>query len=209
MANINRTLCNNGINIGISSRLDYDQCYINDSIYESTSPLQYQLNSDRIYNCNGCISRFGPRPSAGFNANAPRLDIGNNIAASQGLVDLESVLTNRNVKQSKCKNGKVNPIDVTSFSLQQIPICNNFLDPISSHLTNPPQNYRGLSVNRFYDLNKDPQANIYYDSASNTRLEAKDNYVERIPRILPDMAHPIERKGPIKQCLYVCQPISK
>lgn len=205
MANINGTLCNTGINIGISSRLDYDQCYIDDSIYESTGPLQYQLSPDKIYNCNGCVSRFGPRPSAGTNYASSTIN-GSSAAVSQGLVDLESVLTNRNVKQSKCRNGRVNNIDVTKIPLQHAPICNNFLDPISSHLTNPPQNYRGISVNRFYDLRKDPQANIFYDQAANTRLEAKDNYVERVPRILPDLAQPVERKGPIANCRVVCGP---
>ena len=202
----NRTLCNQGINIGISSRLDYDPCYIDDNIYESTGPLQYQLSTDKIHNCNECVSRFGPRPSQGTNGGFIATIKGtDDIAVSQSLVDLESILTNRNVKQSKCKNGQVNSINVLKIPLNKNPsICNNFLDPISSHLTNPPQNYRGISINRFYDLRKDPQANIYYDAASNSRLEAKDNYVQRVPKLMPELAQPIEKVGPIKQCRIIC-----
>lgn len=206
MARRNPTLCNTGINIGHSSRLDYDPCYIADNIKESTDPLQYQLSTDRIYNCNTCISRFGPRASAGSDSGDVSTIYGvKNAAKSQQLVDLESVLSNRNVKQSKCKDGRVQTLNVLKIPLQNTPICNNFLDPISSHLTNPPQNYRGISINRFYDLLKDPQENIYYDAASNSRLEAKDNYIERAPRIMPDLAQPIERTGPIKRCNIYCE----
>lgn len=202
---INKVLCNTGINIGVSSRLDYDKCYINDNIRESTDPLLYQLSTDRIYNCNNCNPRFGYRPSSGTNAASVATLTGPTVAISQELVNLESILSNRNVKQSKCKDGKVNPIDVLGLPVVNPVICDSFLDPISTHLTNPAQNYRGIAINRFYDLRKDPQANIYYDWGVNSRLEAKDNHVERIPRIMPDLVQPIERRGPIQSCKFICK----
>jgi len=41
-----------------------------------------------------------------------------------------------------------------------------------------------MSVNRFFDLPKNPQANIFYDFAINTNLEAIDNYRERVPKLI-------------------------
>jgi hypothetical protein len=40
---------------------------------------------------------------------------------------------------------------------------------------------RGAPINRFFDLHRDPQANIFYDYATNTSLEAKDNFVPDLP----------------------------
>src|SRR5205085_8460510 len=108
-------------------------------------------------------------------------------------VDIESVLTNRNVQATK--NGTVNPINVTKFPVQNARICSNFLDPISTHLTNPPINYKDAPIDRFYDLNRNPQKNIFYDFAIITQLETKDNYMEKIPI-------PLEEQVPFPQNSY-------
>ena len=177
-------LLNKGVNIGHSSRLGYDKCSIRDNINESVAPILYRLNPNQINNCNACLSVFGPRTSLGPNSYGVSSSVGHTTAASQDLVDVESILSNRNVIASKCKDGKVNDIDVTKFQLQHARVCNDFLDPVSTLLTNPPQNYRGMSINRFYDLPKHPQANIFWNFATNTKLEAKDNYRERVPRLI-------------------------
>lgn len=171
-------------NIGHSSRLPYDICAYNDRLAESVGPLAYQLNPHQINSCNACLSVFGPRPTNGppsFGVSTTNDPI-NVLAPSQGLVDIESVLSNRNVTASKCKDGKVNSINVTQFGLQHARICNDFLDPVATHLTNPPANYRGSSINRFYDLHKPAQQVIYWPELINTKLEAIDNYRERIPK---------------------------
>jgi len=178
------SLLNQGVNIGHSSRLDYDRCSINDDISQSVSPLLYKLNPNQINNCNACLSVFGPRPTQGSRSYGVSTSVGHVNAPSQQLVDTESILSNRNVIASKCKDGKVNDIDVTKFHLQHARVCNDFLDPVATHLTNPAANYRGMSINRFFNLNKNPQSNIFYDFAINTQLEAKDNYRERIPRLI-------------------------
>ena len=156
-------MLNQGVNIGHSSRLLYDKCAYDDYLSESVAPLLYQLNPERIHNCDGCLSVFGPRSSAGPQSYGVSTTLGHQPAPSQKLVDVESILSNRNVLKSKCKDGQVNDIDVTKFQLQHARICNDFLDPLSTRLTNPPANYRGMSINRFYDLPKHPQANIFYD----------------------------------------------
>ncbi len=194
-----------GLNIGHSSRLPYDKCAYDDQLSESVGPLLYRLNPQQINSCNSCLSVFGPRSSGGPRSYGVSTSMGHVTAPSQQLVDTESILSNRNVIASKCKDGKVNDIDVTKFQLQHARICNDFLDPVATHLTNPASNYRGMSINRFYDLPKNPQANIFYDQQINTKLEAKDNYRERIPRLMKyDPALPQELRGKNKPCKYNC-----
>lgn len=192
-------LLNKGINFGHSSRLGYDRCYFEDELAQSVGPLLYKLNPNQIDNCEACLSVFGPR--SGHNGYGDSTTVGHRTAPAQDLVDVESILLNRNVIASKCKDGKVNDIDVTKFKLQHARICNDFLDPVASHLTNPPANYREMAINRFYDLPTHPQANIFWDFSVNTQLEAKDNYRERVPKYMKsDPALPREFVGKNKPC---------
>ena len=190
---------NQGVFFGHSSRLDYDKCAYEDYLADSVAPILYKLNTQSISNCNACLSTFGPRTSQGTQSYGVSTTHRNGIPLSHDLVDIETILSNRNVPTSKCKDGQVNDIDVTKFQLQHATMCNDFLDPVASHLTNPPANYRGMAINRFYDLHKPAQANIYYDIGVNTKLEAKDNYRERIPRVLNDKKlrpNPVEGRNP-------------
>lgn len=149
------------------------------------------------------MSVFGPRGS--HNGYGDSTTVGHRNAPSQDLVDVESILSNRNVIASKCKDGKVNDIDVTKFQLQHARICNDFLDPVSTHLTNPAANYRGMNINRFYDLDRNPQAVIFYPFSVNTQLEAKDNYRERINSVLLyDATLPRPLKGTNQPCKFKC-----
>jgi len=198
-------LLSKGVNIGHFSKLAYDKCYYEDELAQSVSPLLYRLNPNQISNCNSCNSVFGPRASGvnghGINGYGVSTTVGQRTAPAQDLIDVDSILSNRNVIASKCKDGKVNDIDVTKFHLQHARICNDFLDPIASHLTNPPANYREMAINRFYDLPTHPQANIFYDFAVNTSLESKDNYLEKAPRLFRyDPALPQEFKGRNPPC---------
>lgn len=164
---------------GHFSRTSYDKCFYPDELYESTAPYEYVMNTDRIHNCNGCLTTFGPR--GGLNGAGVSSITGDAIAAAQDNVDVDSIMSNRNVPLSRCKRGKVNPIDVTRIKTVDIPVCNDYLDGQHTKMTDPPMFYRGVGTNRFFDLNKDPQANIFYDWATNTRLEAKDNFIPDLP----------------------------
>lgn len=199
-------LLNQGVNIGHSSNLIYDRCAYDDYLSESVGPLLYRLNPNQINNCNACLSVFGPRSRSGPPSYGVSTTVGHTSAISQDLVDVESILSNRNVIASKCKDGKVNDIDVTKFHLQHAKLCNDYLDPLATHLTDPPQNYRGMSINRFHNLPKNPQANIFYEFAVNTKLEAKDNYKPIIPKLINyDPAQPSELKGKQRPCRYQCK----
>ena len=195
------SLLNRGVNIGHSSKLGYDKCAYDDYLAESTAPILYKLNPNQINSCGACLSVFGPR--GGHNGYGVSTTVGHTTAPAQDLIDVDSILSNRNVLASKCKDGKVNDIDVTKFQLQHARVCNDFLDPLATHLTNPPANYRGMSINRFEDLPTPAQSVIYWPEMVNTSLEAKDNYVERVPKTRSyDRALPQELKGTQKPCKY-------
>jgi len=165
--------------VGHFSKQRYDKCTYPEDLYDSTAPYSYVMNTDRIHNCNGCLTTFGPR--SGFGGAGVSSPSGDVIAAAQQNIDIDSIASNRNVPLSRSKKGKVNPIDVTKIKTKNIPICNDYLDSQHSRMTDPAMFYRGTPINRFYDLNKDPQANIFYDWAINTSLEAKDNFIPELP----------------------------
>ena len=190
------------VNFGYSSKLQYDDCYYPDRLAESTGPLAYRLDENYNHNCSGCLSTLGPR--SGFMGNGVSTTVGQPPATAQYITDAESILKNLNVKSSRCKTGKVNDIDVTKFKLKHAPICNKFLDPMASRLTYPAATYRDMAVNRFYNLPTDPQAPIFWDFATNSRLEAKDNFMEELPRPRLDNSLPVEIRGKTKPCKVNC-----
>lgn len=171
--------------VGHFSNPKYDTCAYPDDLYESTAPYAYVMNTDRIHNCNGCLTTFGPRGGyLGAGVSSPTGDV---IAAAQQNIDVDSIMSNRNVPISKCKRGKVNPVDVTRIRTRNTPVCNDYLDGQHTRMTDPAMFYRDAPVNRFYDLIKDPQANIFYDWAVNTSLEAKDNFIPELPEPLTEV----------------------
>lgn len=163
------------MNIGYSGRLQYARGAYPDRLEEVTGPLQYKVNPNYNYNCEGCLSTLGPRASfMGYGVTTPA---GHVVAQSQAIVDIESDLSNRNLKLSKLKSQEVNFMDVRKYGAINAKHCSKFLDPMASRLTNPPCTYRDMAVNRFYDLDRDPQTNIFWDFNKNTKLEAKDNHI--------------------------------
>ncbi len=188
------------LNIGHSSRLGYDSCAYSDRLNESVGPLGYRLDPNWQENCNQCLSTLGPRSS--YMGQGVSTSVGHPIATSQKLVDVESVLSNRNLKTTKCKRDGVNPINVTKFGVKHMRTCNDYLNPLSSRLTYPAANYRDMAVNRFYNLDRNPQVNIFYDWSVNTKLEAKDNFVVDVPRMWADMATPKAIPGENKPVRY-------
>ena len=166
------------MNNGYSSRLIYDECAYVDRLQERTDPLLYRLNTNQIHNCNQCLSTMGPRSS--LMGQGVSTNVGHPVATAQHLTDVESILSNRNLPTSKCKNGEMNPIDVTKFGLKHLPGCNGYLDPMATHLSYPPFNIREMPMNRFYNLPQNPQEPIFYDFAINTKLNSKDNFVYQL-----------------------------
>lgn len=187
------------LNNGYSSRLPYDNCYYSSHLRQSTDPLNYRVNANYVNNCSRCLSTLGPRSGfLGFGVSTVR-DVG--IAPANDLVDLDSVLSNRNVKESSCITGHVNHINPTKWKNHDQTICNNFLNPERSRLSYPASTFRGMNINRFFNLPNDPQKPIFYDFAVDTRLEAKDNFNIEIPELWGEHTTPIEnKKQPYNKC---------
>lgn len=192
------------MNIGHSSRQQYDPCAYPDKLSEIVGHGNYRLSPDQMYNCDNCLSTLGPRSSNNGRGNDVSRVLSTGYAPSQDLIDVDSIMSNRNVKHSRCKSGKVNPIDINKYDLINNNMCNNFLDPESSRLSFPAANYRDMSINRFYNLPLDPQVPIFWNFAENTKLQAKDNFRPDIPLVWPDISLPKENKGNYKTCDMSC-----
>jgi hypothetical protein len=190
------------MNIGRSTRLSYDRDAYPDRLHESVSPLSYRINADQIYNKNRCFSALGPRNSYMGHGVSTFRDIG--PAEAQDLTDLDSILTNRNVKTTKARRGHVNPVNPLKFKLHNAKQCDNSLHPEYTMLSHPSSNYRDMSINRFYNLLHDPQENIFVDFSVNTRLEAKDNFRPEVPQPWPDRGRPVEKKEDYETCSLEC-----
>ena len=186
------------MNIGHNSRLPYDECAYPDKLQVSTGPLNYRLSNDQVYNCDRCLSTGGVRTSYMGHGVSTYKDVG--VAAAQDLVDVDSIFKNLNVKTSKCARNMVNPVNPTQFKQLDSKMCGNLLNPEESRLSYPCSNYRGININRFYDLNTDPQKPVFWDFASNSRLEAKDNFVPDIPQLWTESSLPTERKETFMPC---------
>lgn len=196
------------MNIGQSSRLPYDDDVYADKLSESTYPINYRINSNQTYNNNRCRSTNGPRSGyMGHGVSVPK-DLG--YAESQDLVDLDSVFSNRNVPASKSKKGQVNPINpVDTYKLYHSKNCSTDLDPNYTLDTHPRSTYRDMESNRFYNLPRNPQDNIFENFSVNSRLEAIDNFKPTMPQPWPDLAGPKPTLTKPDACTYDCKTQSK
>jgi hypothetical protein len=202
-SNSKKVCSNSGFNFGVSSNLVYDPDYMLDETVQSTSPMLSVMDPNRIKNCNQCLSMAGSGPRPSHNGWGDSIAVDNpGLAPAQQLTDIESVLYNLNVKNDRSKKGKVNPVDVFKFETFNSTFCNKDLDPLDTLQTYPKSLYREMSINRFYDLNKNPQENIYYSWTENSQLTAKDNYDNPYPYVQPgDETLPQPVKGRNKQSI--------
>lgn len=197
------------MNIGYSSRMPYDDDCYSDKLAESTYSLNYRINSNHVYNENRCRSNFGPR--SGYMGHGVSVPNDLDYAEAQSLVDLDSVFSNRNVRESKTKKGKVNPVNpVKTYTLYDSKVCNRVLDTHYSLDSHPRSNYRDMEINRFENLSRNPQNHIFEDFARNSKLEAIDNFVPDKSVPWPELAGPKpipEEK--LEPCYYDCEIKSK
>lgn len=183
--------------IGDSASLLNEECAYHDRLSESVKPLDFNLDATQIDNCKQCLTVNGPRGAT----NGVSTLVGNVTAPKQNLVDLESDLRNIHLKTNKCKRGMVNTKKLEDYKLVNEEECNTLLDIEYSRLNHPIQQYRGMAQNRFYDLVDNPQNHIFFDSAVDTRLKTKDEFVEKLPQLLRDKALPKGSKN-LRPCKY-------
>jgi hypothetical protein len=164
------------MNIGNSSKLIYDNNFYSDHLEESINPGNYRLQQFSTYNINSCKTPFGVL--SGIKSGTVSTSIPFGPAMAQQLVDIESNLNNINIKQSRTRTGRVNIVDdINKYNKYNNKDCNDILSPEYSHYTSSPKDLKGTSINRFYNLHRNPQEPIFMDFAVNTKLEAIDNFI--------------------------------
>jgi hypothetical protein len=176
-------------NIGHSSRLPYDRKFYPDHLDESVGPGDYRLQTYSIYSNNSCVPPVGV--NYGFNGAGVSTTCPYSYAMSQRLVDVDSDLSNRNLKQARTRDARVNIKNLSQQKLFNLKNCpegvtcqNDSLSPEYTHISASPKNCRGVGINRFFNLKTNPQANIFYPWAINTTLEAKDNHNPEVPHVV-------------------------
>lgn len=192
---MNKNYCRINVPIGKYTRLSYDNCAYDDKLDDSVGPLQYIMDANKVRNCEACLPQTGSMLKYGVAIPPDNNEPGS--VQNGNLINLESILTNRNVKNSRCKRNGINPINPTAYKFKNPRMCNKFMNPVSTRLEDPSANYRDLSINRFHDLNRNPQANLFWNFETNTSLEAKDNYDHEIPRPWSNLA---SMPKPKKKC---------
>ena len=165
------------MNIGHSSKLMSDYGVMGEKNNESIAPGNYRLVKDQIYNRNGCLNLIGPIGSRGAST-----AVGNVIAPKQQLTDVSSFLSNRHLKHTALKKGRVNREGLNKFRPKNDKICGDNLAPRYTRMTNPTSSYREMGINRFYNPLRDPQRNLDPPRGINTSNEAKDNWIPKIPK---------------------------
>lgn len=178
---------------GHFSRLSYDKCFLDQETNQSTKPGDYKLYYGQTNNDNSCFTTLGPRNNR--NGISSEVKQSENLAAR---TDLESVLSLRDQKASRCTTG--NTLEEKNKKLmgdlKTSTLCNNFLNPINSRLDTPMDEYKGLSTLKlqvefpiidpvarvFYGHNKTSLVNQEENSRAGkmTRLEAKDEYSKKL-----------------------------
>lgn len=191
------------MNIGNFNRLSYDECALPDRTKQNVDTLNYRLSVDQIYNSDRCLQPFGPR-----NATFGCSTIGDpGYAVSQNQVEIESILSNRNVKANKCRSSDmVNHINPVTMRPTFAPLCNNKLKPQNTRLSHSAKNYRGMGISRFYDTIHPAQDNIFWNFERNTVLEAKDNYSPQMPNPWSQTnALPVTSENGYSRCEMKCK----
>lgn len=163
--------------IGKSDNIMYDEDAYKIWKKQSIEPMDYMLAVYSHYNADECDAGVGLNHD--YMGNNGATLTGPAVAKSQQLVDLDSIFSNRNVRLNKGETGNLNPINpISEYELIECQRCQTSIAPKYSRLSNPINNYRGMSINRFYDIGANPQVGterpfIYY---TNSTLQARDNF---------------------------------
>ena len=172
-----------------SSRQKYDQQAIVEATERSTGVGNYYLNPENGFNCNTCFPLYGPLGGTRGAATTPG-----------HVIDVDSILRGYTKIHSKSNEQQI-PDSLAGYELFMPADCSPFVETEYSRFTNPVQNYRGLTRDPFYELNQDPQCNIFWNFEQNTQLAARDNHITdwRIPISQRDLL-PITKISSRRDC---------
>jgi hypothetical protein len=147
------------------TRLRADKCAYDLEVRQSTTPLEYQLYSGQTQNCNSCHSQLNQQRSP---------------YAIKDMVGIESQLFRLDVPVTRCPTEKAQLYNIKADNgfRDARNVCDGY-DEFNEQtlLTDPKENYRGLSINRIYDPGLLPRGTRHYGwFGRNTQLEVRDTF---------------------------------
>lgn len=176
---------------GSFERQMYDVKAYENSLHQSTKPLNFQLDPITTTRCDPC------RPTQpGLNSR-----VGVSITHERPLVDVESELLLLNYRNTKDPNQKYKPscpqcggwypcggvAGNCQEKLQHLPQCDGLLTD-STRISNPVCTARGIGINRFQPLCLNPQDENRWMHPSEVgisyRIVVKDNHVPCVPKMI-------------------------
>jgi hypothetical protein len=150
------------------TRSRYDECALDKSNQESTSPFNWITDKSVIESKQVCFQAASP-----FMHNPYK-------SVPMGSVDIESELRGQNFDLTKCPSKKFNPNKANPVKTKMLPDCDNTLIPEYTRVGRACNVLSGININRFHPLCEDYQEiNKIHDNAyigTNTRLAIKDAY---------------------------------
>lgn len=150
------------------TRTRYDECALNQSNKESTSPFDWITDSSVIESKEVCFEAASPFVHNPYKS-VPR-----------DSVDVESDLRGQNFKLTKCPQNKFNPNTQKPFNNKTPVDCNGKLVAEHTRVGRACNVLSGISINRFHPICEDYQeiSKIHQNTyiGTNTRLAIKDAY---------------------------------
>jgi len=153
------------------TRSRYDDCALNKTYQESTSPFDWVTDKSVIESKEVCFQGASP-----FMHNPFR-------SIPMESVDIESDLRGQNVDFSRCPEKKFNPNKQNPVKNKTLIDCDNTLVPNYTRVGRACNVLSGISINRFHPLCEDFQEiNKIHDNTyigTNTRLAVKDAFIKQ------------------------------
>ncbi len=167
--------------MALLTRTSYDKDSYVDQLRQETNELHHSADLNRYEHNSRCLSVSGPRHKNTMYKYQP-----------PSLIDTDSYLSNRIFQNT---NSIVKKKDQYEFVKNTVSKnknsyfpneCSKFLDQEDSRYTHPKNWYKGLGYDVFYDLQRDPQCGIFWDTSMNTRLWARDTIHPKLPSPIDD-----------------------
>jgi len=166
-----------------NTRLIYDKCAFQERIEESKRPLGYIVNTNQYQHNNTCFGVDGPRSTRLYNSN----EIPEFKRVDQ--VDIESLLTGRDIKHTKCKKDRTiseKNKKMAVFKGKKHKTCNKSRQYTHTRLNQSAQELRSKDFTQYHmDFPIiDPRNFVYNGTDSkdifrfgrNTQLDARDSH---------------------------------
>lgn len=194
-----------------STRIPYDECAYREEVKQSIIPGHYHLYDGQYENNGKCILYSGPRNTRTYNSSEI------SQVERNSLVDVDSILSGRNVPLTKCMDGRtledLNK-QYSKVSIQDPKLCSDFLLPTESRYSHPADNIKGMPCTGCFPLEYpfiDPKEFVFWGhngiprNGLGTRNFVKDNYKPNYSDTINDVSvRPQE--GNITQ-QTICPPI--